>query len=65
MRMLVLLFEFTEPASDAESSPLAENIPLPFISFILYPEHGLLKIADYRICLTLMLDTQNEHMKIN
>ena len=45
MRMLVLLFKFAELASDAESSPLAENIPLPVISFILYPEHGLLKAS--------------------
>lgn len=56
MRMLVLLFEFAEPASAVESSALAENIPLPVISFILYPEHGLLKVADGRICLATRLD---------
>ena len=56
MRMLVLLFEFAELASDAESSALAENIPLPLISFILYPEHGLLRDAHGRLCLTIGLD---------
>lgn len=52
MRMLVLLFKFAELASDAESSPLAANIPLPVISFILYPEHGLLRVKNGRICST-------------
>lgn len=50
MRMLV--FEFAELASDAESSPLAANIPLPVISFILYPEHGLLRMPNGRTCST-------------
>jgi len=54
MRMLVLLFKFAELASDAESSPLAANIPLPVISFILYPEHGLLRVTNGRIYSTII-----------
>ena len=39
-RMLVLFFEFAEFSSDVVSSDLPENIPLPVISFNLYPGAG-------------------------
>jgi len=42
--MLVLFFEFAEFSSDVVSSDLPENIPLPVISFNLYPEQGFLSI---------------------
>jgi len=60
MRMLVLLLESSELASDAEPFPLAPNIPLPVISFILYPEHGLLRVANGSTCLT-----KNYFKKVN
>lgn len=60
--MLVLLFEFTEPGSDAESSALSENIPFPLISFILYPEHGLLKAPNGN---KDKFNKKIEHLKIN
>ena len=42
--MLVLFLEFAEFSSDVVSSELPENIPLPVISFNLYPEQGFLSI---------------------
>ena len=44
MRTLVLLLEVTFPDSDATPSPSPANMPLPVISFILYPEQGFLQI---------------------
>jgi len=45
MQILVLFAEgLALPSSEASSSPLAINIPLPVISFILYSEHGFLEI---------------------
>lgn len=40
--MLVLFSEFADLASDMVFSALPENIPLPVISLILYPEHSFL-----------------------
>jgi len=50
--MLVLLLESKKLASDAESFPLAPKIPLPFIYLILYPNHGLLRVANGSTCST-------------
>jgi hypothetical protein len=45
MRIPVLFAEgLALPSSGASSSPLATNIPLPVISFILYSEQGFLEI---------------------
>lgn len=45
MQISVLFVEgLALPSSEASSSPLATNIPLSVISFILYSEHGFLEI---------------------
>lgn len=44
----MLALPLTGPDSDATSLPPAENILLPIISFSLYPEEGLLKIANFQ-----------------
>jgi len=44
--MPVLFFKFADLASDVVFSALPENIPLPVISFILYPEHDFLSIKN-------------------
>lgn len=70
MRMLVLLFEFGDLASEALPSALAENMPLPVISFILYPEHDFLRVANIRLLdknireIELSMMTKRQHILV-